>query len=264
MALTRRLLLRQLRLIQQQQQLDGRGIAAAAAWSFLPAGRHDGNCRRHLSSSSSSSTPGADDDDDNRRAREVAGYLKDTLGVDPRLHGGMVEAVGAVQGGAVGVSQLEGLGREALLALAASVEREMAAAAIREKDKGRKGDRVPSVPLRFAVPHHRFEVDVKWRLGESLLDVARGHGDVLGEYLGGTCGGQMSCCTCHLYVTQPELRSRLPPPDEAELDMLDLAYEPRETSRLGCQVRLTRSMLEGDPPVRFEVELPGGVNDVWN
>jgi 2Fe-2S ferredoxin len=45
--------------------------------------------------------------------------------------------------------------------------------------------------------------------------------------------------------------------DEAELDMLDLAYGVTETSRLGCQIKLKKD-LEG-----MTLTIPNGVNNLW-
>jgi ferredoxin, 2Fe-2S len=69
--------------------------------------------------------------------------------------------------------------------------------------------------------------------GASVLEAAR-LGDVAIE---GACGGAMACATCHVHVEE-DWYDRLPPPEPEEEDMLDLASEPRATSRLGCQLRL--------------------------
>lgn len=59
----------------------------------------------------------------------------------------------------------------------------------------------------------------------------------------GACDGSLACSTCHVVLSQ-EVYDALPPPDEEELDMLDLAFELTDTSRLGCQIQLDKS-LEG-------------------
>ena len=56
--------------------------------------------------------------------------------------------------------------------------------------------------------------------------------------LEGTCGGQLACATCHVVIAAEDA-DRLPPPSEAEEDMLDLVPAATRTSRLACQVRLT-------------------------
>lgn len=57
------------------------------------------------------------------------------------------------------------------------------------------------------------------------------------------CGGTCSCATCHVYVDEPWF-SRLPPRSDMEADMLDLAFDVQENSRLSCQITLTPE-LEG-------------------
>ena len=49
------------------------------------------------------------------------------------------------------------------------------------------------------------------------------------------CGGSMACATCHVYVEEKWL-NKLPKAEEAEEDMIDMAFEPRKNSRLSCQL----------------------------
>ncbi len=49
------------------------------------------------------------------------------------------------------------------------------------------------------------------------------------------CGGSMACATCHVYVEEKWL-SKLPKAEDAEVDMIDMAYEPKKNSRLSCQI----------------------------
>ena len=67
----------------------------------------------------------------------------------------------------------------------------------------------------------------------------------------------MSCATCHVILDE-ETYNKLDPPTIAELDMLDLAYEPTDTSRLGCQIKMSRE-LDG-----MTVTIPSGVNNFWS
>lgn len=57
----------------------------------------------------------------------------------------------------------------------------------------------------------------------------------------GTCGGQCSCGTCHVYVSAA-WAGRLPPRSEDEKMMLDAIgelVEVRPNSRLSCQIPMT-------------------------
>ena len=49
------------------------------------------------------------------------------------------------------------------------------------------------------------------------------------------CGGSMACATCHVYVEEKWL-NKLPKAEEAEVDMIDMAHEPKKNSRLSCQL----------------------------
>ena len=52
------------------------------------------------------------------------------------------------------------------------------------------------------------------------------------------CGGACACATCHVYVAE-EWFEKLNKIEDAEKDMLDVAYEPGKFSRLGCQITVT-------------------------
>jgi len=65
----------------------------------------------------------------------------------------------------------------------------------------------------------------------------------------GACGGQCACSTCHVIMKEEDY-GKFPEPTEDELDMLDLAMHRQDTSRLGCQLKLTE---EHDG---IEVKLP--------
>ena len=41
------------------------------------------------------------------------------------------------------------------------------------------------------------------------------------------CGGSMACATCHVYVEEKWL-SKLPKADDGEIDMIDMAFEPKK------------------------------------
>ena len=52
------------------------------------------------------------------------------------------------------------------------------------------------------------------------------------------CGGSMACATCHVYVEEKWF-DKLPNAEEAEVDMIDMAFEPKKNSRLSCQIIVT-------------------------
>ena len=49
------------------------------------------------------------------------------------------------------------------------------------------------------------------------------------------CGGSMACATCHVYV-EDEWFKKIPKAEDAEIDMIDMSYEPKKNSRLSCQI----------------------------
>ena len=55
------------------------------------------------------------------------------------------------------------------------------------------------------------------------------------------CGGACSCATCHVYV-QEAWREKVGPPSEMEEDMLDFAFDVRESSRLSCQIKVSEDL----------------------
>lgn len=97
--------------------------------------------------------------------------------------------------------------------------------------------------------------------GTSLTDVAKfgtlEGASTLGEYIECACSGIMACSTCHVVVDE-EWFDKVGEPSEAEQDMLDLAYSPRTTSRLGCQIVLKKE-LDG-----LVIKLPKGSNNLMD
>ena len=55
------------------------------------------------------------------------------------------------------------------------------------------------------------------------------------------CGGSCACATCHVYVDEKWF-SKLPNKENAEVDMLDMAFEPNKFSRLGCQITVSNDL----------------------
>jgi len=80
---------------------------------------------------------------------------------------------------------------------------------------------------------HTFEVAD----GDNLLDIAQAN-DLEME---GACGGSCACSTCHVIV-ESDHYDKMEEPDDDENDMLDLAFGLTETSRLGCQVHMSKEL----------------------
>jgi 2Fe-2S ferredoxin len=79
------------------------------------------------------------------------------------------------------------------------------------------------------------EVDAP--LGLSVLEIAHKHG----VDIEGACEGSLACSTCHV-VVDAGWYGKLADATEDEEDMLDLAFDLQETSRLGCQIIMTEAL----------------------
>ena len=77
---------------------------------------------------------------------------------------------------------------------------------------------------------HELQSDV----GSTLMEIIRD----AGLDIEAACGGCCACATCHIYVDEKWF-SKLPNKESAEEDMLDMAFEPKKFSRLGCQITVT-------------------------
>lgn len=201
------------------------------------------------SSASSEETP----------ADKATTFLR-SLGHDARVSKGVVDAL--VQNGMSGSTLLSMIrimaGRpevgedNGLDALVASVQQELA------RTEGKAQVTFWCIPpcgdVMSAFRVQAFE-------GMSVTDVAKfGDGDgasALGEYLDCACSGIMACSTCHVIVSD-EWFGKVGKPTKAEQDMLDLAYEPQEMSRLGCQIVLSKE-LDG-----LIIQLPKDANNLMD
>lgn len=74
---------------------------------------------------------------------------------------------------------------------------------------------------------HEVEATDGWTVMEMIRDA--------GLPIKAECGGSCVCATCHVIV-DPEWFPKLPEKSEEEIDMLDLALEVHDTSRLSCQI----------------------------
>jgi len=87
----------------------------------------------------------------------------------------------------------------------------------------------------------RHKVDCK--VGDNILYLCK----VLHEknealFLEGACEASLACSTCHVIIEEEEMFNKLPPASDEEEDMLDQAACLTSTSRLGCQLKLTKDL----------------------
>lgn len=84
------------------------------------------------------------------------------------------------------------------------------------------------------IEHDGTEHHAEGQAGDTLLQVAVNNNvpGILGD-----CGGCLSCATCHVHVADDWL-GRVGQAGGMEKDMLDMAIDPDEKSRLSCQITL--------------------------
>jgi ferredoxin, 2Fe-2S len=80
--------------------------------------------------------------------------------------------------------------------------------------------------------------EVEATAGITLMEVAR-QNNVPGVVA--QCGGACACATCHVYIERSRLQ-QLEQPEDMEQGMLENAWEPRDNSRLSCQIHVTAAM----------------------
>ena len=91
-----------------------------------------------------------------------------------------------------------------------------------------------SIKVTFVQPDGREQTFEVSDLKQTLKDVAR-MGDVRG--ISADCGGACACATCHVHV-DPSWIECVGRANGVEADMLELASELSDTSRLSCQIDL--------------------------
>ena len=89
--------------------------------------------------------------------------------------------------------------------------------------------------ITFETIDNRSQITASASPGETVMLVAVRNGV---EGIIGECGGEMSCATCHVKVRD---RGLFLSPTQDELDLLELAEDQGEDSRLGCQLKITAS-----------------------
>jgi len=98
---------------------------------------------------------------------------------------------------------------------------------------------VPEITFVLA---NETQKTVNARENQSIMRAALEHKI---EGIEGVCDGCIACATCHVYIPN-EWKSRVEAQDneqsDEEIDMLDMALNKQENSRLGCQIKLTKAL----------------------
>ena len=94
---------------------------------------------------------------------------------------------------------------------------------------------VETVKIIFIYKGTKKEFQVP--VGTTVLEAAHNN-DI---DLEGACEGSLACSTCHVIV-DTKYYNQLEEASEDEEDMLDLAFGLTPTSRLGCQIIMTKEL----------------------
>ncbi len=73
---------------------------------------------------------------------------------------------------------------------------------------------------------------IEVKKGTTILEAA----EKAGAKMGHACGGVCACSTCHCWVKQG--LGSLSEQEEREMDRLDMAFDVKPISRLGCQAEV--------------------------
>ncbi|KPA86850.1 putative mitochondrial electron transfer protein [Leptomonas pyrrhocoris] len=136
--------------------------------------------------------------------------------------------------------------------LATSVGHQRAALAESRRFHGDHGDREKPVQVEFTLPDGEVKTVTGYE-GQTLLDVCAEQG----LPMEGACGGSCACSTCHVYLQEKAMDLFEEATDE-ENDMIDQAFYPEPTSRLGCQLRLKKGVHDG-----LKVKMPRATRNMY-
>jgi 2Fe-2S ferredoxin len=91
------------------------------------------------------------------------------------------------------------------------------------------------MPHLYVVRRDGSETKIEAKIGASVMENIRDAGI---DELYAVCGGNCSCATCHVYITEP---LHLLPIDGDEIELLDSSKHRKTSSRLSCQIKFTES-----------------------
>lgn len=189
---------------------------------------------RLLSSSSGSSS---------KQSNPVVQWLI-SKGIEEKVALGMIKSFPA----SPTISELQSFGMEGIKALANAVKNEQAKMQVTEQ----------KIPVHIHVSKENRTFTLEALPGQTFYELTQDHPRELGQYLECACRGISACSTCHVYVDE-EFLPKLIPPEEDEMDMLDLAWGyDSKRSRLGCAIKLDQR-LSG-----LKVTIPKGVNNLYS
>ncbi len=91
------------------------------------------------------------------------------------------------------------------------------------------------MPKITFIDYEGTERSVDANAGETIMEAATSN-DIPG--IDADCGGACACATCHVYIA-PDWFAKVGEPEDLEAEMLDVAEEVKENSRLACQLTIS-------------------------
>ena len=88
------------------------------------------------------------------------------------------------------------------------------------------------------IQHNGSEQTVEGQNGMSVMETAVKN---MVPGIDADCGGACACATCHVYV-EPEWVDKTGTRSQMEEDMLDFAFDVRDSSRLSCQIKVSDAL----------------------
>lgn len=94
------------------------------------------------------------------------------------------------------------------------------------------------MPKITYITHDGTATEVEATVGSTVMQTAVDNfiDGILAE-----CGGACSCATCHCYIDET-WQEKVGEANPLEKEMLDFAVEPKENSRLSCQIDVTEEL----------------------
>ena len=95
-----------------------------------------------------------------------------------------------------------------------------------------------TMPKITFIEHDGTVHTIDAELGSTVMETAikNGVASIVAE-----CGGGCTCATCLVHVDEKWF-PQVGPPSEEENQMLDTAFEVKDTSRLSCQIKVTEEL----------------------
>lgn len=108
------------------------------------------------------------------------------------------------------------------------------------------------VKFKFLQLVDNKEIPVEAEIGKTIMEVGKQN-----NIEWGVCGGNAACATCHCIFPE-EIYEKLNPQTVDEADLLDITQGLTETSRLGCQIKVS-PLLEG-----ATISIPTPTKDIYD